>query len=110
MFGNLSDRLAETFRNLRGKGRLSPADIDATLREIRKALLEADVALEVVKNFIQSVRDRALGDEVSSALNPAQQVVQIVNDELIKILGGEPRKLRYGKTAPTVIMLSLIHI
>jgi len=106
VFGNLSDRLAETFRNLRGKGRLSPADIDATLREIRKALLEADVALEVVKNFIQSIRDRALGDEVSSSLNPAQQVVQIVNDELIKILGGEPRKLRYGKSAPTVIMLA----
>ena len=106
MFGNLSDRLAETFRNLRGKGRLSPADIDATLREIRKALLEADVALEVVKDFIQAIRDRALGDEVSSALNPAQQVVQIVNDELIKILGGEPRKLRFGKTAPTVIMLA----
>jgi len=106
VFGNLSDRLAETFRNLRGKGRLSPADIDATLREIRKALLEADVTLEVVKNFIQSVRDRALGDEVSSALNPAQQVVQIVKGELIKILGSEPRKLRYGKTAPTVIMLA----
>ena len=106
MFGNLSDRLAETFRNLRGKGRLSPADIDATLREIRKALLEADVALEVVKDFIQAIRDRALGDEVSSALNPAQQVVQIVNEELIKILGGEPRKLRFGKTAPTVIMLA----
>ena len=106
MFGNLSDRLAETFRNLRGKGRLSPADIDATLREIRKALLEADVALEVVKDFIQAIRDRALGDEVSSALNPAQQVVQIVNEELIKILGGEARKLRYGKTAPTVIMLA----
>lgn len=106
MFGNLSDRLAETFKNLRGKGRLSPADIDATLREIRKALLEADVALEVVKSFIQAVRDRALGDEVSSALNPAQQVVQIVNEELVKILGGEPRKLRYGKTSPTVIMLA----
>jgi signal recognition particle subunit SRP54 len=106
VFGNLSDRLAQTFKNLRGKGRLSPADIDATLREIRKALLEADVALEVVKNFIQSVRDRALGDEVSSALNPAQQVVQIVNDELISILGSEPRKLRFGKTAPTVIMLA----
>jgi signal recognition particle subunit SRP54 len=106
VFGNLSDRLAETFRNLRGKGRLSPADIDATLREIRKALLEADVALEVVKDFIQAIRDRALGDEVSSALNPAQQVVQIVNDELIKILGGEPRKLRFGMTAPTVIMLA----
>lgn len=106
MFGNLSDRLSETFRNLRGKGRLSPADIDATLREIRKALLEADVALEVVKEFIQSVRDRALGDEVSSALNPAQQVVSIVNEELVLILGGEPRKLRYGKSSPTVIMLA----
>jgi signal recognition particle subunit SRP54 len=106
VFGNLSDRLAETFRNLRGKGRLSPADIDATLREIRKALLEADVALGVVKDFIQSIRDRALGDEVSTALNPAQQVVQIVNEELIKILGGEARKLSYGKTAPTVIMLA----
>jgi signal recognition particle subunit SRP54 len=106
MFGNLSERLADTFRNLRGKGRLSAADIDATLREIRKALLEADVALEVVKDFIQAVRDRALGDEVSSALNPAQQVVQIVNDELIKILGGEPRAIRYGKVAPTVIMLA----
>jgi signal recognition particle subunit SRP54 len=106
VFGNLSERLAETFKNLRGKGRLSPADIDATLREIRKALLEADVALEVVKSFIQSVRDRALGDEVSAALNPAQQVVQIVNDELVKILGGEQRTLRYGKTAPTIIMLA----
>ena len=106
MFGNLSERLAETFKNLRSKGRLSPADIDATLREIRKALLEADVALEVVKSFIQSVRERALGDEVSAALNPAQQVVQIVNEELVKILGGEQRTLRYGKVAPTVIMLA----
>jgi signal recognition particle subunit SRP54 len=106
LFGNLSDRLAETFKNLRGKGRLSAADIDGTLREIRKALLEADVALEVVKNFIQSVRDRAMGDEVSAALNPAQQVVQIVNEELVKILGGEPRTLQYGKVSPTVIMLA----
>ena len=106
MFGNLSDRLIETFKNLRSKGKLSPADIDATLREIRRALLEADVALEVVKNFTTAVRDRALGDEVSKALNPAQQVVQIVNDELVKILGGEQRKLSFAKTAPTVIMLA----
>lgn len=106
MFGNLSDRLAETFKNLRGRGKLSPADIDATLREIRRALLEADVALEVVKNFVTSVRERALGDEVSKALNPGQQVVQIVNDELISILGGEQRKLTFAKTAPTVIMLA----
>jgi len=106
MFGNLSDRLIETFKNLRSKGKLSPADIDATLREIRRALLEADVALEVVKNFTTAVRDRALGDEVSKALNPAQQVVQIVNEELVKILGGEQRKLSFAKTAPTVIMLA----
>ena len=106
MFGNLSDRLAETFKALRGKGRLSAADIDGTLREIRKALLEADVALEVVKNFVNAIRERALGDEVSASLNPAQQVVQIVNEELIQILGGEARKLRYGKVSPTVIMLA----
>ena len=106
MFGNLSDRLAQTFKNLRTKGKLSEADIDGTLREIRRALLEADVALEVVKTFIAAVRERALGDEVSKALNPAQQVVQIVNEELIAILGGEPRRLTFAKKPPTVIMLA----
>lgn len=106
MFGNLSERLADTFRNLRAKGKLSASDIDATLREIRRALLEADVAIEVVKNFIGAVRERALGDEVSKALNPAQQVVQIVQDELIKILGGAQRKLQFAKKPPTVIMLA----
>jgi signal recognition particle subunit SRP54 len=106
VFGNLSDRLVETFKNLRTKGKLSPADIDTTLREIRRALLEADVALEVVKAFVSAVRERALSDEVSKALNPAQQVVQIVNDELVQILGGEQRKLIFAKTAPTVIMLA----
>jgi signal recognition particle subunit SRP54 len=80
MFNNLSDRLVETFKSLRSKGRLSAADIDTTLREIRRALLEADVALEVVKNFVAAVRERAMGDEVSKALTPAHQVVQIVND------------------------------
>ncbi len=106
MFGNLSDRLVETFKNLRSKGKLSPADIDATLREIRRALLEADVALDVVKSFTGAVRDRALGDEVSKALNPAQQVVQIVNEELVTILGGEQHKLNFAKKPPTVIMLA----
>jgi signal recognition particle subunit SRP54 len=106
LFGNLSDRLVETFKNLRAKGKLSAADIDATLREIRRALLEADVALEVVKSFINAVRDRALGDEVNKALNPAQQVVQIVNEELVTILGGQQRKLTFAKTGPTVIMLA----
>ena len=106
MFGNLSDRLVETFKNLRSKGKLSPADIDATLREIRRALLEADVALDVVKAFTGAVRERALGDEVSKALNPAQQVVQIVNEELVAILGGEQHKLNFAKKPPTVIMLA----
>jgi len=105
-FGNLSDRLANTFKNLRGKGKLSPADVDGTVREIRRALLDADVALEVVKEFTGRVRERALGDEVSKALNPAQQVVQIVNEELVTILGGEQRRLQFAKTGPTVIMLA----
>jgi signal recognition particle subunit SRP54 len=106
LFNNLSDRLSDTFKNLRGKGKLSASDIDATLRDIRRALLEADVALEVVKDFTGKVRERALGDEVSKALNPAQQVVQIVNDELKAILGGEARKLSFAKNPPTVIMLA----
>ena len=105
-FEHLTDRLAETFKKLRGKGKLSAADVDGTVREIRRALLEADVALEVVKHFTARVRERALGDEVSQALNPAQQVVRIVNDELITILGGEARRIQFAKTAPTVIMLA----
>lgn len=106
MFNSLSERLVDTFKNLRAKGKLSAADIDSTLREIRRALLEADVALEVVKNFIAAVRERALGDEVSKALNPAQQVVQIVQEELVSILGGQQRKLQFAKKPPTVIMLA----
>ncbi|NRQ34417.1 signal recognition particle protein [Nonomuraea sp. NN258] len=106
MFETLSDRLTSVFSSLRSKGRLSDADIDATTREIRIALLEADVALPVVKAFVAQVKERARGAEVSQALNPAQQVVKIVNDELIEILGGETRRLRFAKTAPTVIMLA----
>jgi signal recognition particle subunit SRP54 len=105
-FGTLSDRLTETFRNLRTKGKLTPADVDGTVREIRRALLDADVALPVVKEFTAKVRERALGDEVNKALNPAQQVVQIVNEELIAILGGEQRRLQFAKNPPTVIMLA----
>ncbi|MGB3413340.1 MAG: signal recognition particle protein [Microbacteriaceae bacterium] len=104
-FGELSDRLVGAFKNLRSKGRLTPADVDSTVREIRRAMLDADVALEVVKDFTAKVRERALSDEVNRALNPAQQVVQIVNEELIEILGGKQRRLQFAKTAPTVIML-----
>ncbi len=106
MFDTLQDRLAATFKNLRGKGRLSPADIDATAREIRVALLEADVALPVVRHFIARIKERAAGAEVSAALNPAQQIVKIVDEELVAILGGETRRLRFAKQAPTVIMLA----
>ena len=106
MFDSLSERLGSTLRDLRGKGRLSDADIDATAREIRIALLEADVALPVVRQFINRVKERAKGAEVSQALNPAQQVVKIVNEELVAILGGETRRLNLAKEPPTVIMLA----
>ena len=105
MFDTLSDRLSAVFTSLRGKGRLSDADIDATAREIRIALLEADVALPVVRQFIGAIRERARGEEVS-ALNPAQQVIKIVDEELIAILGGETRRMQFAKTPPTVIMLA----
>ena len=106
MFDTLSERLGSTLANLRGKGRLSDADIDTTAREIRIALLEADVALPVVRGFVANIKERARGEEVSKALNPAQQVIKIVNEELIAILGGETRRLQFAKQPPTVIMLA----
>ncbi len=106
MFDTLSDRLSGIFTKLRGKGRLTDADIDATAREIRLALLEADVALPVVRAFITSLKERARGAEVSQALNPAQQIIKIVHEELINILGGEGRRLQFAKQPPTVIMLA----
>ncbi|MQA15508.1 MAG: signal recognition particle protein [Pseudonocardiaceae bacterium] len=106
MFDTLSDRLTAALGGLRGKGRLTDADIDTTCREIRIALLEADVALPVVRQFIGQIKERAKGAEVSAALNPAQQVVKIVNEELVGMLGGETRRLELAKTPPTVIMLA----
>ncbi len=106
MFANLSDRLAGTFKGLRGKGRLSEADVDATVREIRTALLEADVALPVVREFTAVVRERALEAAASGALNPAQQIVKIVHEELVAILGGETRTINFAKNPPTVILLA----
>ncbi len=106
VFNSLSDRLTETFRNLKRKGALSETDVNKTVRDIRMALLDADVALPVVKQFTGQVRDRALGAEVSKALNPGQQVVKIVNEELVSILGGQTRRLNLAKNPPTVIMLA----
>ncbi|HZN76636.1 MAG TPA: signal recognition particle protein [Micromonosporaceae bacterium] len=106
MFDTLSDRLSGIFAKLRGKGKLSDADIDATAREIRLALLEADVALPVVRAFIAQLKERARGAEVHQALNPAQQVIKIVHEELVAILGGEARRLQFAKQPPTVILLA----
>lgn len=108
MFNSLQDRLTESFKNLRKKGKLKESDVDATVSDIRRALIEADVALEVVKDFTATVREKAYGAARSEVLNPAQQIVKIVNDELINILGGEDRELHFSKPGkgPTVFMLA----
>lgn len=106
-FSSLTDRLSNAFKHLKSKGKLSEADIDGTIREIRRALLDADVALDVVRSFTGRIRERALGTEVSQALNPAQQVVKIVNEELTDVLGaGVDRPLNFAKNPPTIIMLA----
>lgn len=104
MFENLTGRLNEIFQQLRRRGKLSAADVDAMLREVRLALLEADVNYSVVKDFIAHVRERAVGAEVSQALNPAQQVIKIVHEELIQTLG-EPQKLNLSGIKPYAVML-----
>ncbi|UCD40622.1 MAG: signal recognition particle protein [Chloroflexota bacterium] len=104
MFENLSDRLNGVFKQLSRRGKLSEKDVDAAMREVRLALLEADVHYSVVKDFVARVRERAVGQEVSRALNPAQQVIKIVNEELIATLG-EPERLNLSGPKPRVIML-----
>ncbi len=106
MFASLSDRLSATFKSLRGKGRLSESDIETTVSQIRRALLDADVAVPAVRAFTAAVRERASSAEVSQALNPAQQIVKIVHEQLIEILGGDSRALTFAKHPPTVILLA----
>jgi signal recognition particle subunit SRP54 len=105
VFDTLSDRLNEIFTKLRGKGRLTDADIDATAREIRLALLEADVNFKVVREFEAKVRERALGAEVLRSLTPTQQIVGIVDEELVNLLGNEPGHINRAAQPPTIIML-----
>jgi signal recognition particle subunit SRP54 len=104
LFENLTERLNEVFKQLSRRGKLSEADVDIAMREVRLALLEADVHYSVVKDFIARVRERAIGQEVSKALNPAQMVIKIVNEELIATLG-EPERLNLSGPKPRVIML-----
>jgi signal recognition particle subunit SRP54 len=105
MFDNLSDKLARVFKNLRGEGKLTPENMEAALREIRVALLEADVHFRVVKQFIENIRQKAMGEEVLTALSPTQHVVKIVRDELIKTLGSHQSKLRMANEPPSAIMI-----
>jgi len=105
MFDNLSDKLQRVFKNLRGEGKLTAENMDAALREIRMALLEADVNFKVVKQLIENIKAKAIGEEVLQALSPSQQVVKIVHEELIKVLGSHESKLRYANEPPSVFMI-----
>jgi signal recognition particle subunit SRP54 len=106
MFESLSDRFEGIFTRLRGRGRLGEAEVDQALGEIRLALLEADVNLGVVRGFVARVRERCVGAELSNSLSPAQQVIKIVNEELVAILGGEALRVTYASKPPTVILLA----
>ncbi len=105
MFENLSDKLQRVFKTLRGEGKLTAANMEQALREIRVALLEADVHFRVVKQLIESIKEKAMGEEVLTALSPTQQVVKIVHEEIIKILGSHQSKLRFANDPPTVIFI-----
>jgi signal recognition particle subunit SRP54 len=105
MFDSLSEKLQRVFKNMRGEGKLSVANMEEALREIRVALLEADVHFKVVKQFIEQVKEKALGEEVMTSLSPSQQVVKIVRDELTKMLGSHASRLRFANEAPTVVLI-----
>jgi signal recognition particle subunit SRP54 len=105
MFDNLSDKLQRVFKNLRGEGKLTEANMEGALREIRMALLEADVNFRVVKQLIENIKQKAMGEEVLTALSPTQQVIKIVNEELIKILGSHESKLRFASEPPSVFLI-----
>jgi len=105
MFDNLSDKLQRVFKNLRGEGRLTAENMEAALREVRVALLEADVNFKVVKQLIESVKERALGKEVLSSLSPSQQIIGIINEELVRILGGHESRLRFANDPPSVFLI-----
>lgn len=105
MFDNLQDRMQEIFKGLKSKGKLSEKQVEAVMREIRLALLEADVNFKVVKSFVSRVKDRSLGSEVMESLTPAQQVIKIVNEEIISTLGGEVFELQLSESPPVVLMI-----
>lgn len=109
VFSGLAERLQETFKKLRGKGRLTEEDVDLALKEVRRALISADVNFMVVKDFISRIRERAVGSDVLQSLTPAQQVIKIVRDELAALMGGTQSKINLAPAPPTVIMMVGLH-
>ena len=105
IFESLSNKLQDTFRRLRGRGKLTEKDVNTALREVRLALLEADVNFKVVKDFIAAVKERSLGSEVMASLTPGQTVIKIVNEELTKLMGGSVAELSQAAAPPTVVMM-----
>ena len=105
IFESLSERLQETFKKLRGHGKLTEDDVNEAMREVRMALLEADVNFKVVKDFIKTVKERAVGQEILETLTPAQVVVKIVDEELTNLMGGTQSRINMSPNPPTVIMM-----
>lgn len=105
-FEGLADRLQGTLQKIRGKGKVTEADVKEMMREVRLALLEADVNFKVVKQFINKVKERAVGQEVMKSLTPGQQVIKVVNEELTALMGGEQSKIAVSNRPPTVIMMA----
>ena len=105
-FEGLSEKLNAAFKKLRSKGKLSESDVKEAMREVRLALLEADVSYKVVKDFVAKVSERAVGEEVLKSLTPAQQVIKIVNEELCALMGGEENRIRFPSKGPCVIMMA----
>ena len=110
-FDSLSEKLQNIFKNLRGKGRLSEADVKAALKEVKLALLEADVNFKVVKQFIKSVEERAIGQDVMSSLTPGQMVIKIVNEEMVSLMGSETTEIALKPGSEiTVIMMQVFRV
>src|SRR5437660_5787409 len=106
MFENLSEKLQRTFKNLRGEGKLTEENVNEALREIRLALLEADVNVKVVKQLLDTVKEKALGSEVMTALSPGEQMVKVVRDELVAILGQDTAKMKFASQPPSVVLMA----
>ena len=106
MFDQLSERLQSTLSEVRSRGKLSESDVDSAMREIRLALLEADVNFKVVKSFTSAVKEQALGADIIGKLNPGQQVVKIVSDELTELMGGSGRELSFSPRPPTIVLMA----